>query len=382
LFKVYSGKGYLQDDLVALKDDRHTFPVKSQYKNIVKSLVHDQSSTGATLFIEPLESIELNNEITRLKVDENRKIERILKNLTNLVHKDLPGIEQSITVLAQLDFIHAKAIFSRNLTCTQPALNENNYIRISNGRHPLLLLHKDKAEDVVALDLKIDENIQTVIITEPNTDSKTVTLKTVDLFSLMMQSGMPIPADPDSNMPIFENIFVDIGDFQSIEQDLSTFTSHMQKVHTILENASKRSLVLVDEIGIGTDPDENASLAVAFLEELTKRNCLTIMTTHHNALKSFAYETPGVENGSMEFNIETLQPVYKFRIRVPGSSYAIEIANRLGISKSVLNRSRELLGTEKSNLEKLILELENSGKWLFVHQAIKLGSMWNAVGKH
>jgi len=362
LFKVYSGKGYLQDDLVALKDGRHAFPVKSQYKNIVKGLVHDQSSTGATLFIEPLESIELNNEITRLKVDENREIERILKGLTNLVHEDLPGIEQNITLLARLDFIHAKAILSRNLNCTQPALNENNCIRISNGRHPLLLLHKDKAEDVVALDLKIDENIRTVVITGPNAGGKTVTLKTVGLFSLMVQSGVPIPADPDSNMPIFENIFVDIGDFQSIEQDLSTFTSHMQKVHTILENASKRSLVLVDEIGIGTDPDEGASLAVAFLEELTKRNCLTIVTTHHGALKSFAYETPGVENGSMEFNIETLQPVYKFRMGVPGSSYAIEIANRLGISKSVLNRSRELLGTEKSNLEKLILELEKKAQ--------------------
>ncbi|MCH7674680.1 endonuclease MutS2 [candidate division KSB1 bacterium] len=362
LFKVYSGKGYLQDDLVTLKGGRHVFPVKLQYKKSVQGLVHDQSSTGATLFIEPFESIELNNEITRLKVEENREIERILRGLTDLVREDLPGIEQNVAVLARLDFIHAKAVFSRNLSCSQPALNENNCIRISKGRHPLLLLHKEKTEDVVPLDLKIDENIRTVVITGPNAGGKTVTLKTVGLFSLMVQSGVPIPADPDSNMPIFENIFVDIGDFQSIEQDLSTFTSHLQKVHTILENATKRSLVLVDEIGIGTDPDEGASLAVAFLEELTKRNCLTIVTTHHGALKSFAYETPGVENGSMEFNIETLQPVYKFRMGVPGSSYAIEIANRLGISKSVLDRSRELLGTEKTNLEKLILELEKKAQ--------------------
>ncbi len=362
LFKVYSGKGYLQDDLVTLKGGRHAFPVKVQYKNSVKGLVHDQSSTGATLFIEPLESIELNNEITRLKVDEKREIERILRGLTDLIREDLPGIEQNVAVLARLDFIHAKAIFSRNLNCTQPALNENNCIRIAKGRHPLLILHKEKAEDVVPLDLEIDENIRTVVITGPNAGGKTVTLKTVGLFSLMVQSGVPIPADPDSNMPIFENLFVDIGDFQSIEQDLSTFTSHLQKVHTTLENATNRSLVLVDEIGIGTDPDEGASLAVAFLEELTKRNCLTIVTTHHGALKSFAYETPGVENGSMEFDIETLQPVYKFRMGIPGSSYAIEIANRLGISKSVLNRSRELLGAEKGNLEKLILELEKKAQ--------------------
>lgn len=362
LFKVYSGKGYLQDDLVTLKGGRHAFPVKVQYKNSVKGLVHDQSSTGATLFIEPLESIELNNEITRLKVDEKREIERILRGLTDLIREDLPGIEQNVAVLARLDFIHAKAIFSRNLNCTQPALNENNCIRIAKGRHPLLILHKEKAEDVIPLDLEIDENIRTVVITGPNAGGKTVTLKTVGLFSLMVQSGVPIPADPDSNMPIFENLFVDIGDFQSIEQDLSTFTSHLQKVHTTLENATNRSLVLVDEIGIGTDPDEGASLAVAFLEELTKRNCLTIVTTHHGALKSFAYETPGVENGSMEFDIETLQPVYKFRMGIPGSSYAIEIANRLGISKSVLNRSRELLGAEKGNLEKLILELEKKAQ--------------------
>ncbi len=362
LFKAYSGKGYLQDDLITLKDGRRAFPVKSQYKNSVKGLVHDQSATGATLFIEPLESIELNNEITQLKVEENREIERILRNLTDLVREDLPGIEQNIAILARFDSIHAKAVFSRNLNCTQPALNENNRIRISNGRHPLLLLHKEKAEDVVPLDLKIEESIRTVVITGPNAGGKTVTLKTVGLFSLMVQSGVPIPADPDSSMPIFESIFVDIGDFQSIEQDLSTFTSHLHKIHTILENATNRSLILVDEIGIGTDPDEGASLAVAFLEELTKRNCLTIVTTHHGALKSFAYETPGVENGSMEFEIETLRPAYKFRMGVPGSSYAIEIANRLGISKSVLDRSRELLGAEKGNLEKLILELEKKAQ--------------------
>ncbi|MFQ5677007.1 MAG: endonuclease MutS2, partial [bacterium] len=358
LFKTYAQRNYLQDDIVTLKDGRLAFPVKSQYKTSVKGLVHDQSATGATLFIEPLESIELNNEITRLQVEERREIERILRELTDHIRQDISGIARNVNALGQLDFVHAKALFAQKLNCAQPALNEQNYINIANGRHPLLTLHKENAETVVPLNLKLGNPENSLVITGPNAGGKTVALKTVGLFALMIQSGIPIPADPDTSMPVFDRLFVDIGDFQSIEQDLSTFTSHLQKMHEILMNANNRSLILIDEIGVGTDPDEGAALAVAFLEELTTRGCITIVTTHHGALKSFAYETPGVANGSMEFNIKTLQPVYKFRMGIPGSSYAIEIANRLGLSGKILDRSRELLGTEKNSLERLILDLE------------------------
>ncbi len=358
LFKSYSQKGFLQDEHITLKDGRLVLPVKWEHKGKVNGLVHDHSASGATLFIEPYEAVEINNEIGSLRREESLEVERILILLTSLIHNELEGIIQNLSILVQMDFIQAKARFSKLLNSALPALNDENII-ISKGKHPLLLLRKEGREKVVPLDLEIGESIKTLVITGPNAGGKTVTLKTVGLFSLMVQSGIPIPCSPDSQMPIFENIFADIGDFQSIEQDLSTFSSRMKRFHNILERANHKSLVLVDEIGVGTDPEEGSALAVAFLEELTRRKCTTIVTTHLSALKEFAFSAHGVENGSMEFEIETLQPAYKFRMGIPGSSYAIEIAKRLGISANVLSRSKELVGVEKGKLEHLILELEN-----------------------
>ncbi|MFQ5863992.1 MAG: endonuclease MutS2 [bacterium] len=358
LFKSYSQKGYLQEDLVTLRDGRLVLPVKWEHKGKVKGLVHDHSASGSTFFIEPFESVELNNEIRRLRGEEAQEIERILRYLTSLIRDELEDVYQILDVLTHLDFIQARARLSQALECNCPALNEQNSIEIFDGKHPLLVLRKTGRENVVPLDLTIGNVFNTLVITGPNAGGKTVALKTVGLFALMVQTGIPIPASPDSKMPIFEKIFADIGDLQSIEQDLSTFTSHMQRIENILENATSKSLVLVDEIGVGTDPEEGAALAVAFLEDLTERGCVTIVTTHHGTLKAFAYDCKGVENGSMEFDVETLQPTYKFRLGIPGSSYAIEIVKRLGFSDEIVARARKLVGVEKVKFERFLLELE------------------------
>lgn len=357
LFRAYSEKGYLQEELVTIKDGRLVLPVKLQNKGRVKGLVHDHSASGATLFIEPFEVVEINNEIGSLRRDEAQEIERILRELTGLIREQLEIILMNMEVLIDLDFIQAKAYVSRKLNCSVPDLEEGNEIEIFNGRHPLLVLREER-EKVVPLNLQLASGLHTLVITGPNAGGKTVALKTVGLLALMLQSGIPIPVDPDSRVPIFHDIFVDIGDFQSIEQDLSSFSSHLTKIHHILQHANEKSLVLVDEIGVGTDPAEGSALAMAFLEELTKRSCTTIVTTHHGALKEFAYNTTGVENGSMEFDSETLRPTYRFRLGIPGSSYALEIAKRLGISDDVLARAREMIGSERGRLERLILDLE------------------------
>ncbi|MFQ5602793.1 MAG: endonuclease MutS2 [bacterium] len=358
LFRSYSQQGILQEDIITLKDGRLVLPVKWENKGKVQGLVHDQSASGATLFIEPYAAVEINNEIRRLRGEESQEVERILRDLTVLVSANLEAVIQNLSVLVTFDGIQARAKFSQKLNCVQPALNEQNTLEISKGKHPLLLLRNENDKTVQPLDMKIPANIHTLVITGPNAGGKTVALKTVGLFSLMVQSGIPIPADADTQMPIFRAIFADIGDFQSIEQDLSTFSSRMKKMQDILEYADSRSLVLVDEIGVGTDPEEGSALAIAFLEELTRRGCLCIVTTHQSALKEFAFNTDRVENGSMEFETGSLQPTYKFKMGIPGSSYALEIASRLGISQKLLHRSKELIGAEKNSLERLILDLE------------------------
>ncbi|MFQ5637320.1 MAG: endonuclease MutS2 [bacterium] len=356
--KTYSAKGYLQESLMTFRDGRFVLPLKLDYKGQVKGLVIDESASGATLFIEPFESVEINNKIRRLKIEERREIERILQELTARLRPEIENIRHNLMALSQLDFIQAKALFARELNCSQPALNDHNLIHIREGRHPLLVMRDHGGEKVVPLNLKIGDGFHTLVITGPNAGGKTVALKTIGLFCLMVQTGIPVPVSPDSQMAVFETVFADIGDFQSIEQDLSTFTSHMQKMKTILQSAGSKSLVLVDEIGVGTDPEEGSAIAVAFLEELNRRHVISIVTTHHGALKEFAYNTGGVENGCMDFDVETLQPTYRFRVGIPGSSYAIEIAKRSGISEPVLARCRELVGAEKGKLENLIGELE------------------------
>ncbi len=358
LFRQAAASGYLQDSVLNLKDGRLVFPLKLEHKGKVKGLVHDQSASGATLFVEPLESVEMNNEIHRLKGQELREIERILKELTSRVRFELEAIIQNLSILIEFDFLHAKAVFSKRFDCVKPALNSKNLIRIVSGKHPLLLVHKKDGQAVVPLDMEIGPQTNTVVISGPNAGGKSVALKTVGLLALMTHSGVPIPAHEDSSLPVFDGIFADIGDYQSIENDLSTFTSHIRNIRRILEAAGERSLVLLDEIGVGTDPDEGSALSIALLEMLTKRGCQTVVTTHHGSLKAFAYNTPHVQNGSMEFDASTLRPTFRFKAGVPGSSYALEISKRLGLPGSMLKRSHELLGSEKHDLERLILDLE------------------------
>ncbi len=354
-----SRKGFLQENLVVVRDGRLVLMVKDEHRNKVKGLIHDQSSTGSTLFIEPFETLELSNQVRSFKLEERREIEKILKYLTGLIREKLPEIQQTVQALAQLDFIYAKARFSQEVDGYQPAINQNNRLEIIKGKHPLLVLRHDASRPVVPLDLTIGEKFNTLVISGPNAGGKTVALKTVGLLSLMTSCGLHIPADPSSDIAIFKNIFAAIGDQQSIENDLSTFSSHIAKLREIIEQASFSDLVLIDEIGSGTDPDEGAALAIALLEKFTLIGCVTIVSTHQGALKVFAHETEGVENGSMEFNRETLVPTYHFQLGIPGSSYAYEIAKRWGLAEEITDRARELVGSKKDKFENLLEDLEN-----------------------
>jgi DNA mismatch repair protein MutS2 len=359
MVRSLSRKGYLQENLVVVRDGRLVLMVKDEHRGRVKGLIHDQSATGSTLFVEPFDTLELNNQVRSLKLEERREIEKILTSLTDLVRERLPEIQQTVQALARLDFIYAKARLSQQINGSQPAINQNNRLEIVKGRHPLLALRHDSSRAVVPLNLTMGENFKTLVISGPNAGGKTVALKTVGLLSLMTACGLHIPADPSSDIAIFDNIFAAIGDQQSIENDLSTFSSHVANLRDIVDQVSRSDLVLIDEIGAGTDPDEGAALATAILEQLNSMGCIAIVSTHQNALKVFAHETAGVENGSMEFNRETLEPTYHFRLGIPGSSYAYEIASRWGLSKKITDRARELVGTKKSKFEKLLEDLEN-----------------------
>lgn len=358
VFEQCNQKGLLQEPVISLSNGRLVLPVKSEHKNKVRGIIHDQSSSGATTYIEPIESFEINNQIRLLRLEEKHEVERILTEITTQIAGRSHEIAENQDVLTEIDVLHAKAKFSIAYDCHKPALNEHNQLEIHQGRHPLLLIHKKDAAEVVPLNLTLKDPVKTLIITGPNAGGKSVTLKTIGLFCLMVQSGIPIPAGADSNLPVFESIFTDIGDYQSIEHDLSTFSSHINRIKTIVEHATERSLVLIDEIGTGTDPDEGAALARALLETLTRKGCLTVVTTHLGALKLFAYEADAIENGSMEFDMQTLQPAYRFRLGLPGSSYALEISKRLGLPAQILTRARKLLGDDKLKLDQLILDME------------------------
>lgn len=351
-------QGLLQEDLVTLRDGRLVLMVKEEHRNKVPGLIHGHSASGQSYFIEPVEAFELNNRVQELRVQEQREVERILRRLTALVRGELPGLEQNFRVLVTLDRLHAKARFSQDLQATEPVFNTHGRVRLLQGRHPLLLLRWKDPKRVVPLDLDLGENFTTLVVTGPNAGGKTVALKTVGLLTVMALSGLHITATMGSEIALVDQVFADIGDEQSVEMDLSTFSSRVRKLKSILDEATAESLVLVDEIGTGTDPEEGAALAMAILEELTKRGTRTMVTTHHGALKAFAHETPGVENGSMEFDAETLQPTYRFRSGVPGSSYAFEIAERLGLPERLIRRAREFVGEEKHRLERLIVDLE------------------------
>ena len=346
---------YLQDSVVTMRQDRYVIPVKSEFRSFVKGFIHDQSSSGATVFIEPEHVMELNNDLKRAIFDEKEEIQRILAELSAKVSYMSDAIRYNAENLMELDSAFARAEYSFKNKCTKPIINEEGIVDIKRGRHPLI--NKDK---VVPVSLKLGENYNFLLITGPNTGGKTVSLKLTGLLTAMAMSGLYIPADDESRISIFTNIYCDIGDEQSIEQNLSTFSSHITNIINIINNVDNKSLVLLDEIGAGTDPEEGSALALAIIKKLLDSDCYGIITTHYSMLKEYAIESKKLENASMEFDAKTLRPMYKLNIGIPGSSNAIEIAKTLGLDNHVIEHALSLLSSEKVGFENVLKKAEES----------------------
>ena len=349
-----SNKTYLQDAIVTMRDGRYVIPVKQEYRSFFPGMVHDQSKGGATLFIEPQGVVELNNKLRELEVEEQLEIARILAELSSRVAEHYKEIRSNLDLLTKLDFIMAKGKLSCKMHASEPKIDADGELKLISARHPLIEYKK-----AVPVDIRIGGDYRTLIITGPNTGGKTVSLKTAGLLVMMAQSGLHIPASHASTLPIFGEVFADIGDEQSIEQSLSTFSSHMKNIVSIIDKASYDSLVLVDELGAGTDPTEGAALAIAILERFYDSGALTMATTHYNELKKYALATSGVENAAMEFDVETLTPTYRLLIGVPGKSNAFEISKKLGLSESVIERASEHIKHGDMEFENVISSIED-----------------------
>lgn len=360
ILKQFSESYLVQEEYITLRDGRIVLPVKVEHKRHVRGFIHSESSTGQTVYIEPEETLELNNEILSLNFAEKREIEKILRTLTVKIGEHSFAMKDSLDAVSELDSIFARAKYSIKIIGSFPSFEENKPFQLIDARHPLLIKKIGHA-NTIPMDLKIDEQT-VVLITGPNAGGKTVTLKTTGLLVLLAQSGIPIPVYPDSNFHFFENVLVDIGDSQSIEDDLSTFSSHLTNIKNILENASDKSLVLLDEIGTGTDPAEGSAIATGVLVSLRDKGAKVLATTHHGSLKIFANQTEKFQNASMEFDTEELKPTYRFKQGMPGSSYAFEVAGRIGLSSQFIDLSKKFLDTDKNKIEDFLVNLERKSK--------------------
>lgn len=340
---------FIQDSLVTIRNDRFVIPVKEEYRSQIKGFVHDISNAGSTVFIEPISIFEMNNELNQLKIDENIEIEKILKDLSSLFYPYIEQLKMDSDLIGKLDFIFAKAKFSNSLNAITPIINDKKEINLINARHPLIDKNK-----VVPISVNIGNTFSVLLITGPNTGGKTVTLKTIGLLSCIACSGLNIPADEHSSIYVFDEIYTDIGDDQSISDSLSTFSSHMTNIVEITKKVTQNSLVLVDELGSGTDPIEGENLAISILEFFKNKKCITIATTHYQELKQYALVTNDFENASVEFDVNTLSPTYKLLVGIPGKSNAFAISKKLGLSDNIINKAKSLMSSDAVNIEELL----------------------------